>query len=82
MINSPQSSFSLKSYRARIACSVQSSSEKTFSRRGDFLLGVNMGSPSILPKTLLDQSINPGLVCAHMHSITHSKDPDIHVLDG
>ena len=41
-----------------------------------------MGSNSIPPKTLLDGSINRGLVCAHMHFITDSKDPDVHVLDG
>ena len=34
---------------------------------GDFSLGVNMGSNSIPPKTLSDESINRGLVCAHMH---------------
>ena len=39
----------------------------TFSGRGDFSLGVNMGSNSIPPKTLSDESINRGLVCAHMH---------------
>ena len=55
----------------------------TFSGRGDFSLGVNMGSNSIPPRTLSDESINRGLVCAHMHSITRdSKDPNIHVLDG
>ena len=30
--------------------------------------------------TLSDESINRGLVCAHMD--TDSKDPDVHVLDG
>ena len=39
-----------------------------FSGRGDFSLGVNMVSNSIPPKTLSDESINRGLVCAHMHS--------------
>ena len=37
------------------------------------------------PETLLDESINQDLVCAHVHSIslyTNSKDPDVHVLDG
>ena len=38
-----------------------------FSGRGDFSLEVNMGSNSILPKTLSDESLNRGLVCAHMH---------------
>ena len=42
-----------------------------------------MGSNSVPPKTLSDESINQGLVCAHMHFIaTDSKDPDVHVLDG
>ena len=35
-----------------------------------FSLGVNMGSDSIPQKTLLDESVDRGLVCAHMHSIT------------
>ena len=62
---------------------VQSSSGKNFSSRGDFSPGVSKGSDSIAPQTLLDESINRGLVCAHMHSITRTqKDPDIHVLDG
>ena len=39
----------------------------TFSGRGDFSLGVNMGSNSIPPKTRLDESLNRGLVCAYMH---------------
>ena len=41
-----------------------------------------MGSDSFSQKTLSDESINPGLVCAHVHSIVDSEDPDIHVLDG
>ena len=42
-----------------------------------------MGSNSIPPKTLSDESINGGLVCAHMRfHRTDSKDPDVHVLDG
>ena len=32
-----------------------------------------MGFDSIPPKTLLDESINRGLVCAHMHSITQTQ---------
>ena len=39
----------------------------TFSGRGDFSLGVNMGSNSIPQKTPSDESINRGLVCAHIH---------------
>ena len=34
------------------------------------------------PQKLSDESINQDLVCAHMHSITQTKNPDIHVLDG
>ena len=45
----------------------------TFSGRGDFSLRVNMGSSSIPPKTPLDESINRGLVCAHMHFITQTQ---------
>ena len=45
----------------------------TFSGRGDFSLGVNMGSNSILPKTLSDESINRGLVCAYMHFIARTQ---------
>ena len=46
----------------------------TFSGRGDFSLGVNMGSNSIPPKTLSDESINRGLVCAHMHFIARTQN--------
>ena len=45
----------------------------TFSGRGDFPLGVNMGSNSIPPKTPSDESINRGLVCAHMHFIARTQ---------
>ena len=45
----------------------------TFSGRGDFSLGVNMGSNSIPPKTLSDESINQGLVCAHIHFIAWTQ---------
>ena len=44
-----------------------------FSGRGDFSLGVNMGSNSIPPKTLSGESINRGLVCAHMHFIARTR---------
>ena len=44
-----------------------------FSGRGDFSLGVNMGSNSISPKTLSDESINRGLVCVHMHFIARTQ---------
>ena len=46
----------------------------TFSGRGDFSLGVNMGSNSIPPKTPSDESINRGLVCAHMHFIARTQN--------
>ena len=45
----------------------------TFSGRGDFSLGVNMGSNSIPPRTPSDESINRGLVCAHMHFIARTQ---------
>ena len=45
----------------------------TFSGIGDFFLGVNMGSNSIPPKTPSDESINRGLVCAHMHFIAGTQ---------
>ena len=45
----------------------------TFSGRGDFSLGVNMGSNSIPPKTPSDESIKRGLVCAHMHFIARTQ---------
>ena len=44
-----------------------------FSGRGDFSLGVNMDSNSTPPKTLSDESINGGLVCAHMHFIARTQ---------
>ena len=44
-----------------------------FAGRGDFSLGVNRGSNSIPPKTLSDESINQGLVCAHMHFIARTQ---------
>ena len=44
-----------------------------FSGRGDFSCGVNMGSDSIPLKTLLDESKNHILVCAHMHSIARAQ---------
>ena len=45
----------------------------TFSGRGDFSLGVSMGSNSIPSKTPSDESINRGLVCAHMHFIARTQ---------
>ena len=44
-----------------------------FPVEGIFSLGVNMGSNSIPPKTLSDESINRGLVCAHMHFIARTQ---------
>ena len=45
----------------------------TFSGRGDFSLGVNMGSNSIPQKTPSNESINRGLVCAHMQFIARTQ---------
>ena len=56
---------------------------ETFSGRGDFSLGVNMGSNSIPPNTLSDESYKPrSSLCTHALHRTDSKDPDVHVLDG
>ena len=44
------------------------------SGRGDFSLGVNMGSDSISQNTLSDESINRDLVWAQMHSITWTQN--------
>ena len=44
-----------------------------FPVEGIFSLGVNMGSNSIPPKTPSDESINRGLVCAHMHFIAWTQ---------
>ena len=42
-----------------------------------------MGSNSIPPKTLSDESINRGhSLCTRAFHHTDSKDPDVHVLDG
>ena len=46
---------------------------RSFPGRGYFSLGVNMGSDHIPQKSLSDESINRGLVCAHMHSITPTQ---------
>ena len=54
----------------------------TLSGRGDFSLGVNMGSNSIPPKTPSDESINRGLVCAHMHFITWTQKILTFMIDG
>ena len=49
---------------------------------GDFSLEFNMGSDSI-PYSSFGWECKPGLVCAHMHSITWTqKILNIHVLDG
>ena len=44
-----------------------------FSGRGDFSRRVKMGSNSIPPKTLSNESIIRGLVCAHMHFIARTQ---------
>ena len=49
------------------------SPQGTFSGRGDFSIGVYIGSNSIPPKTPSDESINRGLVCAHMHFIARTQ---------
>ena len=54
------------------ASRVRSSSGDIFGR-GDFSLGVNMGSNSIPPETPSDESINRGLVCAYMHFIAWTQ---------
>ena len=54
-------------------CSVPGSNLLWASGRGDFSVRVNMVSDSIPPKTLLDQSINWGLVYAHKHSIAGTQ---------
>ena len=62
--------------RSPARCSVvglRSSAGENFSGRGDFSFGVNMGSNSIPKKTLSDESINRGLVCAHMHFIAQTQ---------
>ena len=53
-------------------CCVASSALLWASSRGDYSLGVNMGSNSI-PKKLMDENINRGLICAHMHSIAQTE---------
>ena len=47
--------------------------QSAFSGKGDFSFGVYMGSDSIPQKTLLDESINRGLVCVHVHSIAQTE---------
>ena len=56
-------------------CRFDPSLIRFFSGWGDFSLGVNMGSDSIPPlkKTLSDESIDWGLVCAHIHSIAWTQ---------
>ena len=44
-----------------------------FPVQGIFPFGVNMGSNSIPQKTLSDESINRGLVCAHMDFIARTQ---------
>ena len=50
--------------------------------RGDFSLGVNMGSNYIPDQTLSDGNINPrSSLSTQAFHCTDSKDPDVHVLD-
>ena len=60
---------------------VLSSSEENFPRRGDFSLGVNMGSDSISPKLGLEYNLRSSLCTPAFHG-KDPKNPDIHVLDG
>ena len=55
------------------ASCVRSSSEGDFCGRGDFSFGVKMGSDSIPPRTLSDDSMNQSQVCANMHSIAQTQ---------
>ena len=50
-------------------CSIMGSILLWTSGKGCFSFGVNMGSP----KSPSDESINRGLVCAHMHSIAWTR---------
>ena len=55
---------------------VRSSSEENFSNKWDFSLGVitpTSRSDSIPQKTLSDESINQGLVCVHVYSISQTQ---------
>ena len=55
----------------------------TFSGRGDFSLGVNMGSNSIPPQNSFGWEYKPrSSLCTHAFHRMDSKDPDVHVLDG
>ena len=53
---------------------VQSSSEENSSSSRDFALLSYHGFWLHSPKTLLDESINRGLVCAHMHSMAWTQN--------
>ena len=51
---------------------VRSSSVENYSSRGNFPLKSRWRLTQF-PKTLLDESINPGLVCAHIHSTAQAQ---------
>ena len=52
---------------------VRSSSGENFSGRGDFFRLELTWVLTPFPKTLSDESVKRGLVCAHMHSITQTQ---------
>ena len=64
-------------------CSVAGSTLLWFSSRGDFFLGVNMGSDSIPSKNSFrwEYKLTSSL-CTYAFHCMDSNDPDIHVLDG
>ena len=56
--------------------------KRLFFGRGDFSLGVNMGSDSI-PQNSFGREYKPrSSLCTHTFHYMESKDPDIHVLGG
>ena len=55
---------------------------RIFLGRGDFSLGVSMGSDSIPPKLSWIEYKPRFSLCTHAFHHTDSKDTEIHVLDG
>ena len=62
-------------------CSIAGSILLWASSRGDFPLGVKMGSATIFPKLFRTEYKPRSSLCTHAVHRTESKDPDIHVLD-
>ena len=60
---------------------VCSSSEENFSGRGDFSLGVNMGSHSIPQNSFGLEYKARSSLCTHAFYRTDVKDPDVRVLN-